>query len=635
MNTAGFDFGTTNSLLSIIRGTRAINFLDEEQRPIPSVVCYEGRKTIVGRLARERLAQAGLGIHGNVVRSPKLLLGRDSVYVEGIERSPIDIVADIVRHVLEQARLSRRGPDLGSVANAVVTIPVDMQGGRRRALRDAFRLAGLGIAQFVHEPLAALYGYFRTQGLQQMLRTFNRKLILVFDWGGGTLDLTLCRLHDDQVVQLLNDGTEEVGGDVFDEAIMNRLLQQIVASAGISTEPEVRQGAKARLLDRCERAKIDLSTRSQTQIYVRSFFADGPEEDFDCSLTQDELETIVGPLLDKGFQRIAQLLSRAGYAPEQVALCLATGGMANVPAVQRRLHESFGPLRVQIPDGTATLIAEGAAWIAADGAGLRLAKDVELLLARDSYLTVIRAGTGMPKEGEVRLETVHLYCTDPRDGVAKVQLCVPTQHGRGVLRGQPRIPLETLAVKVDRRARPFRERVELDLRINDDLILEAHARSLEVKDEDRREIHDLEFGLSFPIVGKGGAGVKTLPNGEPGVDRPQSGDGLGLRSDDSVSSTAKDDPREYKLRLMAQEKDRAGASGPDRSSQSFGGLSIRANTADRKDMRLVPGELLYSYDPFYFDTRLRPPADQVHERLYYESCANCERASSDPLCRCR
>jgi molecular chaperone DnaK len=588
MSVVGFDFGTTNSLISVVRGNRPINYLDDEQRPIPSVVCYEGQQKIVGREARERLAQAGLGIQGNIVRSPKVLLGRDSVFIGGTERSPVDIAADVVRHVLQEAKTGRRGRDLGDISGAVVTIPVDIEGYRRRALRDAFRIAGLNIVQFVHEPLAALYGYFRGQDLQAMLRRYYQKLILVFDWGGGTLDLTLCRPMGDMVVQLMNDGTDEVGGDVFDESIMNRLAQQVCASRGIDRAVETRPGAKARLLDRCERAKIDLSTRARSQIYVGSFFRGVGDEDFDYSLSREELEGVVGPLLDKGFKRIEQILENAGYAPEQVALCVATGGMSNMPAMKRRLHEWFGPERVQVPDGTATLIAEGAAWIASDQARLQLAKNVELVLARNSYLPLVKSGTVMPKEGEVPSETFHLYCTDPRDGVAKFQICAPKRAGRLVLPGEPHTHLENLTVRVDRGARPFSERLELDVRIDDNLILEVHARSLDVRDEDRREIHNLEFGLAF-----------------------------------QAAQQAYETQEDF------------GANEMVRTEQALpGALSIRANVADRKDSRLVPGELLYSYDRLYFDARRDPPEYQVCEHLYYQPCAVCGRASSDPLCRC-
>ena len=589
MSVVGFDFGTTNSLISIVRGERTISFLDDEQRPIPSVVCYEGNRKIVGREAKRRLAQAGLGIHGNVVRSPKMYLGRESVFVEGAERNPVDIVAEVVRHVLKKAQTSRRGRDLGDVSGAVVTIPVDMRGYQRAALRDAFRLAGLSIVQFVHEPLAALYGHFRSQDVTKMLRRYDRKLILVFDWGGGTLDLTLCRPIDGMVVQLMNDGTDEVGGDVFDENIMNRLLRNVCTSRGMANDMQTQQGAEARLLDYCERAKIELSTRTRAQIYVGNFFHNIADEDFDYSLDQDELEDVVAPLLDKGFDRIERVLRNAGFAREQVALCVATGGLSNMPAVKRRLLEWFGPERLQIPDQTATLIAEGAAWIASDKASLKLAKNIELVLARNSYLPLVKAGTVMPFEGEVKNHTFHLYCTDPRDGIAKFQICAPKRAGEQVLANDPRTHLENVTVRVDMAARPFLERLELDVHINDDLILVADARSLNAQDRDYCEIHNLEFGLAFPSDGQGRTKIEKKPISEE------------TQQDDAVD---------------------------------FGSLSVRANVSRNADLRLVPGELLYSYDWHYFDTRRKPPRIQEFEKLYYQPCSLCGRASNDPLCRC-
>lgn len=257
-----------------------------------------------------------------------------------------------------------------------------------------------------------------------------------------------------------------------------------------------------------------------------------------------------------------------------------------MPAVKRRLHELFGPQRVKIPDGTATLIAEGAAWIAADEAMLRLSKNVELVLARNSYLPLIKAGTVMPREGDVQKETFHLYCTDPRDGLAKFQICAPKRAGHGILPSEPRIHLENVTVKVDTKAQAFRERLELDVRINDDLILEANARSLNLKDEDRREIHNLEFGLAFP------------------------------------TSSAGDDEEIDDAHLLADEPHERGA------------LCLRANVADRDDPSLVPGELLYQYNPHYFDMRHSPPEHQVREKLYYEPCSICRRPSNDPLCKC-
>lgn len=586
MNVFGFDFGTTNSLISVVRGNRAICFLDEEDRPIPSVVCYEGAQKILGRNAKDRLAKSGLGVQGNIVRSPKMYLGRDSVFVEGVERTPVDLVSDIVQHVRKQAAISERISD--EISAVVVTIPVGMKGYQRRALRDAFKIAGMNILQFVHEPLAALYGLFRSRWLQNMRHRYNKKLILVFDWGGGTLDLTLCRVINDMIVQLRNDGTDEVGGDVFDETIMNRLLQKTRLSRSLRESVETLPGAESRLLHHCERAKIDLSTRSQVAIYVDSFFNGVEDEEFDYVLHQRELEQLVKPMLDKGFGRIKQLLSDSGYSMDEVALCVATGGMSNMPAIKLRLHEWFGPERVAIPDRTATLISEGAAWIAADAVRLLLAKNIELELARNSFLPVVKAGTQMPIEHEEKSQTLHLYCTDPRDGMAKLQLCAPKRPGTGVLRSEPRDILDVVTVKVDSKAQAFSERLELDTKLDEDLILKVHARSLNQKDEGYCEIHDLEFGLKLP----------NDTNPEESIDTTFNK--VHKRIDNPTSGT----------------------------------ISVRPNVSEDVDLSLVPGDFLYQYDRNYFDARRNPPELQKYEKLYYEPCSLCGRASNDPACRC-
>lgn len=587
MDLVGFDFGTTNSLISIIDNGRPINFLDKDGLPFPSVVCYEGAKTIVGRDAKERLGESGLGVKGNVIRSPKILLGRESIPVEGVERSPVDIVRDVAKYVLQQA-LNTRLKDLTKIQGAVVTIPVDMEGYRRAALRDAFRLAGINIAQFVHEPLAALYGFFRSQNdLAAALRDYDRRLILVFDWGGGTLDLTLCRLVDGMLVQVKNDGTEEVGGDVFDDAIRNEIVRRVLKKRGFDDTVQFQPDALTRLTHRCEGAKIELSSRNSIQLYVGSFFRGIPEEELDYSLSRAELEEIVTPLLNKGLNRIFRLLEVANVSPAEIAICLATGGMANMPAIRSRLHELFGARRLHVSERSGTLIAEGAAWIAHDNVKLRLAKNVELLLARNSYATLIKAGTIMPGEGDISTEKFHLYCADPRDGFAKFQLYSPVRPGPSILVNDQRSPLENLILKVDSKARPFQERLELDIQIDDNLVLQAQARSLNEKDFAEAKVHNLEFGLSFPSEG-------------PILKEPEV-------------------PAEVLERPTLHEP---------------GDLVMRSNVTQDANNALIPGELLYSYDPGYFDVRRNPPGNQVLERLYYRPCSACGRASNDPLCKC-
>ncbi|PWF46828.1 Hsp70 family protein [Massilia glaciei] len=586
MAVVGFDFGTTNSLISIVQGDRVISFNDEQGSPIPSVVCYEGSKTIVGREARERLSKAGLGVQGNVVRSPKTLLGRESVFVGGVERSPVDIVRDVVQFVRKFASQSRTIRDL-SADRAVVTIPVNMEGRRRALLRDAFRMAGIGIVQFVHEPLAALYGYLRSsEDMAATLRLFDRQLVLVFDWGGGTLDLTLCRLVDGMLVQVGNDGTEDVGGDLFDEALRNEIERRARVARKLPDDIEVHADARSRLMHECEKAKIDLSGRSNVTIFVPTFFHGVDDPALDVTLSREDLEGIVFNLVKHGIARIESLLEREGYSTASVALCLATGGMVNMPIVKARLHELFGPQRVHVSERSASLISEGAAWVAHDDARLHLAKNVELSLARNSYMPLLCAGLEMPTEGEVRSDGFSIYCVDPTDGHGKFQLVSPHRAGPMVMADDKRRVLSNMVVNVDSKAAPFRERLQLDVEINDNLVLFAKAWSPIQKGQAQVEVHDLEFALS-------------LPSGERG----------------------------WKQATRMQD---ATDGGP---AHGVGELVMRSNLAASENNALVPGEVLYRFDPTYFQ-QFRPPQIQVDERLYYEPCSYCRRVSNDPLCKC-
>jgi molecular chaperone DnaK len=586
--TVGFDFGTTNSLISVVVGDRVIDILDESGLPFPSVVRYEGESVVAGREAKEALDAAGLGIHGNTVRSPKFLLGEESVHVGGVERSPVDIVHDVVRHVKAEALRSRQAQVLDGVKHAVVTIPVTMNGSRRAALRDAFRRADIGIVQFVHEPLAALYGYVRAHpDPAGALRALNRRNVLVIDWGGGTLDLTLCRIGGGRVVQLRNGGSAEVGGDRFDEAIREEIIKRFTEQEGLGSDAEIHPEAKLRLLHDSENNKIALSERPAISFYRPDFFRQ-PQVTLEYRLTRDELDEITRPIITSGMHEVETVLESYNIGPSQVALCLVVGGMAAMPAIRGRLHELFGPHRVEIAENSGTLVAQGAAWIAHDTQRLRLAKPIELQLARGSYLTLIRAGTEMPAEHEIKQQTTHLYCTDPSDGVAKFQLCSPTHPSDTPQAGEPRTALGNLAVTVDERAAPFRERLELEMSIDDDLILHARAWSSEKKDEDVAAFFDLQFGL---LLGE---------------------------ADDSDD----DDPHAAVIE----------------GTREHGNLSIRANVADQANDDLVPGEVLYTHKRSSFSRqqglRTRATEEQVREHLYYEPCAVCGRPSSDPTCQC-
>ena len=588
----GFDFGTTNSLISVVEGDRCIAYVDEEHGglPHPSVVCYDGDEVIVGHDAKGRLSTSGLGVIGNVVRSPKTKLGEHSVVVDGVSRSPRQMVADIVRYVTGHAQNERPG----DYSRAVVTIPVDMNGERRRDLREAFRLAGVTIDQFVHEPLAALYGYLRgLPDFSSEIRRLDRQYMLVFDWGGGTRDLTLCQLVDGYLVQIANHGCSHLGGDVIDESIMREVVRRHCAQHAALEGVDAAADAENKLLARAERAKIDLSSLSQAQIYVPDYFrTNEADPDLDYRLSREALEEIVSGKLAEGLERIGTLLRSVGFEATDISLCLATGGMVNMPLIKTRLLEMFGPQRLCVSDEGQLIISKGAAWIAHDGANLLLAKNIELALARDTRHVAIKAGSEMPREGSIQqAERLNLYCTDPRDGVAKIQLEVPSRrHGRHVQASDPRTNLASLSVKVDDKSSRLFERVELDMRIDENLILQVEACSTVFNDRDATEVHNLEFGLSLG----GLAGNDWQP-----------GEGATLKKPEGRSFS-----------------DRKGA------------VLLRSNLALREDKSLVPGEYLYEVQQMTSYTLVALTHLQVREKLYYTPCSGCGRRSNDLLCQC-
>ena len=397
------------------------------------------------------LEEVGIGVYGNTVRSPKFLLGQEVVSVGGVDRSPIDIVADVIRHVRAESRRSRQRQVLGDLDRAVVTIPVNMNGPRRNALREAFAQAGISVAQFVHEPLAALYGYLRgSHDSASVIRGLMRRHVLVVDWGGGTLDLTLCRLEPGRILQLRNGGTHQVGGDKFDQVIRDEVVTRFSVKNGIASTDHPSREARLRLLQDSERNKIALSERVSVTFYRPSYF---PESGMtlEYPLSRQELEEITRPLVATGIREIEALLESVGMAPAQVSLCLVTGGMAAMPSIRSRLHELFGPERVLVPRNSATLVAQGAAWIANDAQRLVLAKPVELEMARGSRLPLLRPGTTMPGDGEVRRVRFHLYCTDPSDGAAKFPIVVPTELSEQPQASDPRTALGMVSIEWTRR----------------------------------------------------------------------------------------------------------------------------------------------------------------------------------------
>jgi hypothetical protein len=494
-----------------------------------------------------------------------------------------------------------------ALERAVFTIPVDFGGMERKALRAAAGEADIGVIQFVHEPAAALYAYLRTNrdhatSLFQRLGQLEGQVVLVFDWGGGTLDLTLCRVQGGTIVQIASRGNNTIGGDRFDELLRNLVRSSHGHRFGLEDTAALEQpGMGAKLLHRCEAAKMLLSEEEvETEIIIPNFLRRKEGRDLRAVVTRGELVGATDAIVRSGLAMIDELLDFESLSHNDVALCLAIGGMANMPAIHQGLSERFIGRLPRVPHSD-RIIAEGAAWIAHDNLPIKLAKPIELLVADTSglgtYYTLAPAGWELPRENEIklpRLGTLRLFCTDPRDGVASVEVCKPCKPDR-TMPSDPRSVIGQGQVLVDPTAGPLMERIKCELKIDHDYIatltLESTARKAKAA---KLEFHDLDFALALPTTG----------------DIPVNGD----RGPGAI-----DDP------------------GTGRSLRSMpkGNLALRTNLGvwsnRSSEVRpLVPGDLAESWWPNYFDVQSTEPTPrQRSERNFYLPCSRCQRLDTE------
>lgn len=581
--TFGIDFGTTNSLVSFIQDDgQVVALTAEDQMPHPSVVWYRATEVIVGRKARQHLDHGDEAISGDFVRSPKrLLAANSSVHIAGRSMDPCDVVSDVLKHLKKHAGQI----DIPEVVDrAVFTIPVDLDGNGRRRLRKAARDAGISVVQFVHEPMAALYAYFRSQpDFQRKLSEMEGQRLLVFDWGGGTLDLTLCLIQSGRLIQIANRGDNDVGGDRFDDILRNLVREKHALEYGLEdiTAQEA-ENVRVRLLTACETAKIDLSSSDRADILLRGYLRSQPGRDLALELSRQEVEEAVEHLANKGLTLIDRLLADVGMTLQDVSFCLPTGGMVKMPLVRNGLLQRFGARLKIIPNGD-QIISEGAAWLAYDGADITLAKPIELLQPDQSYATLVSEDFILPVENQtIQIDHRMFYCVDPRDGVAQFEFARPATIGHSSPRGD-RLTYARASLKVDPLARPLTERLEAHIEVDSDYVVSIAMTSKGRGDSVHVEIYDLEFSLALP------------------------------RSDEVTH------PDQTKT---------AGNSAQTREASN--GVRLRSNvTVSEIAWGQVPGDIVDKYYTGWFDVRGVATEQQKAERYYYQPCATCRRSSFD------
>lgn len=341
----GIDLGTTNSCVSVLEGGEAKVIPNPEgNRTTPSVVAFKGEEIQVGEVAKRQAIT-----NPNTVISIKRHMGTDyKEDVNGKKYSPQEISAMILQNLKATAE-SYLGE---KVTKAVITVPAYFNDAQRQATKDAGKIAGLEVERIINEPTAAALAY----GLE---KTDIDQKVLVFDLGGGTFDVSILELGDGVFEVLATSGDNLLGGDDFDQAIIDYLVAEFKKEQGIDLSQD--KMAMQRLKDAAEKAKKDLSGVTNTQISLPfiSAGASGPVH-LEMSLSRAKFDELTHSLVERTLTPTRQALKDAGLQPSEIDQVILVGGSTRIPAVQEAVKKEMGkePHKGVNPD---EVVAMGAA----------------------------------------------------------------------------------------------------------------------------------------------------------------------------------------------------------------------------------------------------------------------------------
>ena len=323
----GIDLGTTNSCVAVLEGGEPVVIANPEgSRTTPSVVAFKGGERLVGSVAKRQ----AITNPDNTVSSIKREMGSDyRRTIDGKSYTPQEISAMILQKLKQDAEAY-----LGEkVTDAVITVPAYFSDSQRQATKDAGKIAGLNVLRIINEPTAAALAY-------GMDKETNQK-ILIYDLGGGTFDVSILEIGDGVFEVLATAGNNRLGGDDFDERLMNYIADEFKKSHGIDLRTD--RMAKQRLKDAAEKAKIELSGMQSVNVNLPfiSMDANGPVH-LDMTITRAKFNELIADLLDKTKVCVQQALNDACLKTSHIDKVILVGGSTRVPAVQELVKNLTG-----------------------------------------------------------------------------------------------------------------------------------------------------------------------------------------------------------------------------------------------------------------------------------------------------
>ena len=325
----GIDLGTTNSCVAVMEGGEPVVIPNAEgNRTTPSVVAFsKNGERLVGQIAKR---QAVTNPDNTVISIKRKMGTAEKVKIEGEEFSPQEISAMILQKLKTDAEnyLGQK------VTQAVITVPAYFSDSQRQATKDAGKIAGLEVLRIINEPTAAALAF-------GMDKEDQDQKIMVYDLGGGTFDVSILDIGDGVFEVLATNGNTHLGGDDFDQRIIDYLISEFKKSNGIDLSTD--KMAMQRLKEAAEKAKIELSGMQQTQINLPFITADaqGPKH-LDVTLTRAKFEELIRDLVDATRVPVEQAMKDAGVTAADIHKVLLVGGSTRVPCVQEEVKKITG-----------------------------------------------------------------------------------------------------------------------------------------------------------------------------------------------------------------------------------------------------------------------------------------------------
>ena len=325
----GIDLGTTNSAVAVMEGGEPTIIANVEgNRTTPSVVAFtKNGERLVGETAkRQAITNAA-----RTITSIKREMGTDyKVKIDDKEYSPEEISAMILQKIKSDVE-SYLGE---TVSEAVITVPAYFTDSQRQATKDAGKIAGLDVKRIINEPTAAALAYGMDKDTEQ-------HKIMVFDLGGGTFDVSILEIGDGVFEVLSTRGNNRLGGDDFDEVLMNYMISEFKKENGIDLSKDVT--AMQRLKDAAEKAKKELSTTMTTNVNLPFITAvDGAPVHLNMDIKRAKFEELASDLVDKTLVPVREALNDAGLTASEIDKVLLVGGSTRIPAVQEAVKKLIG-----------------------------------------------------------------------------------------------------------------------------------------------------------------------------------------------------------------------------------------------------------------------------------------------------